>query len=492
MRRLLVLLLPFVVALLPVVPAAAADGPGAGRARPDGRWILDGHGRVLVLDGVNMVAKRAPYAPDRTGFGRDDARFLVRHGFTTVRLGLIWKAVEPQPGDYDDAYLARVRHTTRVLARQGIWTLLDFHQDLFNERFQGEGAPDWAVQDDGLPAEPQAGFPDNYFANTALNRAFDHFWANDAGPGGVGLQDRYAAAWAHVASYFSRTPRVLGLDVFNEPWAGTGWQQCANPAGCPVFDAGLQAFTQRVIDAVRAVDHRTGIFYEPEVLFNNGSQTHVLPRGRRLGFSFHDYCLTADAGTAESGGQQACDPADGLVWSNADAHVAESGDAPLLTEFGATRDRATLTAMVDRAAAHRTGWQYWAYCGCDDPTTTGPGSTQALVLDPSRPPRGRNVDHLKLRALVVPHPLAVSGTPRAWRFDRDTRVLRASWSTRRAGGPGSFRRGARTTVFVPRSVYPHGYQVRGRGGHVLRARGRALVVRQAARADRVRLAVRPG
>ena len=37
--------------------------------------------------------------------------------------------------------------------------LLDFHQDLFHERFQGEGAPDWAVQDDGLPAEPQLGFP---------------------------------------------------------------------------------------------------------------------------------------------------------------------------------------------------------------------------------------------------------------------------------------------------------------------------------------------
>src|SRR6476646_12280219 len=132
-------------------PAAAAASPAAAsgetpRARPSGRWVLDGHGRVLVLDGVNMVYKRAPYAPDAEGFGRDDARFLARHGLTTVRLGLIWKAVEPQPGEYDDAYLARVRHTTRVLARAGIWTLLDFHQDLFNERFQGEGEPDWAVQ----------------------------------------------------------------------------------------------------------------------------------------------------------------------------------------------------------------------------------------------------------------------------------------------------------------------------------------------------------
>ena len=51
----------------------------------------------------------------------------------------------------------------------------------------------------------------------------------------------------------------------------------------------------------------------------------------------------------------------------------------LLTEFGATTDQPTLRGMVQRASEHLTGWQYWAYCGCDDPTTTGPGATQAVV-----------------------------------------------------------------------------------------------------------------
>ena len=467
----------------------AADAP---RARPHGRWLLDPQGRVLVLHGLNMVYKRAPYAPDAEGFGRDDARFLARNGFTTVRLGLVWKAVEPSPGEYDDAYLARIRRTAQLLAREGIWTLLDFHQDLFNERFQGEGAPDWAVQDEGLPAEPQAGFPANYFGMPALNRAFDHFWADDPGPGGVGLQDRYAAAWAHVASYFAETPRVLGLDVFNEPWPGSQWEQCANPAGCPVFDAGLQAFTQRVIDAVRAVDRRTAVFYEPQVLFNSGSPTYVEPEGKRLGFSFHDYCLTADAGAGESGVQQACGQADDLVWSNAAAHVDSSGDAPLLTEFGATDQSATLTAMVDRAAKHRTGWQYWAYCGCDDPTTTGPGATQALVLDPAKPPRGRNVDHSKMRAIVVPHPLAVAGTPASYHFDRDSRVFEVAWSTARAGGPGRFAAASRTRLAVPRLVYRQGYAVRVTGGRVVSGPGaRTLVVAQSAGAHEVRVVVRP-
>lgn len=480
---------------LVVAPSASASAAAGdpSRVRPHGRWMLDASGRVLVLHGLNMVAKKTPYAPDATGFGRDDARFLARNGFTTVRLGVIWKAVEPEPGEYDDAYLARIRRTTRILAAQGIWTLLDFHQDLYNERFQGEGAPDWAVQDDGLPAEPQAGFPYNYFGMQALNRAFDHFWANDAGPGGVGLQDRYAAAWAHVASYVEGTPRVLGLDLFNEPWPGTGWEQCANPAGCPVFDAKLEAFSQKAIDAIRAVDRRTAVFYEPQVLFNNGSQTHVTPEGRRLAFSFHDYCLTADAGAGESGGQEGCAAFDDLVWSNTEAHVAESGDAPLLTEFGATTKQSTLTTMVDRAAEHRIGWQYWAYCGCEDPTTTGPGNTQALVFDPAKAPRGANVDWAKMRALVIPHPLAVSGTPVSYGFDRSTRVFRAVWSTARAGREGRFAAGSRTRIAVPRFVYRHGYVVRVTGGRVVSQPGaRTLVVAQERGAQRVRVVVRLG
>jgi endoglycosylceramidase len=484
-----------VVALLSLVlvgttaPSYAAEGRGS-RAVPHGQWLLDPHGRVLMLHGLNMVYKTGSYAPDAVGFGADDARFLARNGFTTVRLGLIWKAVEPQPGVYDTAYLRRIRHTTKVLARHGIWTLLDFHQDLYNEKFQGEGAPDWAVLDDGLPAQPQAGFPGNYFGMPALNRAFDHFWANDPGPGDIDLQDRYSGAWAKVAQVFRSTPKVLGLDLFNEPWPGSTWQTCANPAGCPAFDGMLQDFTERQIAAIRAVDRRTTVFYEPHVLFNSGAETHVEPAGRRLAFSFHDYCLSAEAGT-EGSVQQACQQADDLVWGNTAAHTAATGDAPLLTEFGATTDGPTITAMVDRAARNLTGWQFWAYCGCDDPTTTGPGAEQALVLDPSKPPRRKNVDHGKLRALLVPHLLAVAGTPTKDRYHRDTHRYVARWSTAAAGGKGRWGAGSRTMLFVPPSLYPHGYRVQVSGGHVVR-HGRTLVVAQSAHARRVRVVVTRG
>jgi endoglycosylceramidase len=75
-----------------------------------------------------------------------------------------------------------------VLAKRRIFTLLDFHQDMFNERFQGEGWPDWQTLDDGLPAAPQNGFPGNYLTMPALQRAYDHFWANNPAAG-VPLQE---------------------------------------------------------------------------------------------------------------------------------------------------------------------------------------------------------------------------------------------------------------------------------------------------------------
>src|SRR3954453_9470125 len=146
---------PLLTALLALAaacaPAAAAPKLPLGHA---GRWITDAQGRVVVLHGFNMVSKRPPYAPDAIGFGADDARFLAREGYDTVRLGVIYKAVEPAPGVYDDAYIARIVRTVNTLGRHGIVSLVDVHQDLYNERFEGEGWPDWAVLDDDLPAEP--------------------------------------------------------------------------------------------------------------------------------------------------------------------------------------------------------------------------------------------------------------------------------------------------------------------------------------------------
>jgi endoglycosylceramidase len=467
-------------------PANAAVAPPVDHA---GRWITDARGRVVIVHGVNMVYKRPPYAPDAIGFDDADAAFLAREGFNAVRLGVIWKAVEPQPGVYDDAYLDRIAKTVAVLRRRNILTQLDFHQDQLNERFYGEGFPDWAIQDDGLPNKPDFGFGPNYLLLASLERAFDHFWANDPGPDGVGLQDHYAAAWRHVAQRFRGDRGLLGYDLFNEPFPGTVWEPCVSLTGCPEFDAKLSAFNAKVIGAIRSVDPRGLAWYEPNVIFNNGPATHVVSGGdRHAGFSFHDYCLFEPQTRSNTG----CDPFDDLVFANAEKHVAGTGDALMLTEFGATDDAGNNEAMVDRADRTRVSWMWWAYCGCDDPTTSGPGTAQALVLDPSRPPTGDNLQTAKLDTVVRPYPRLVSGTPRSWSFARDTKTFRAEYINARTGGAGAFAAWARSEFLVPARQYPDGYAAQVSGGAITSSPG-ATVLRVAAcpGATTIRVTVTP-
>ena len=475
---------------------AATPAPAALKAAQDeplgheGRWITDRKGRVVVLHGFNMVYKRPPYYPIHAGFGRNDAKFLTRNGFNTIRLGVIYAGVEPEPGQYDDAYLAKIAKTQRMLARHGIYSLLDWHQDMYNERFEGEGWPDWAVIDDGMPAEPKNGFPANYLGMPALNRAFDHFWANDPGPEEVGLVERYAAAWKHFAGRFRAMPGSLGYDLMNEPWPGSTYPSCVSTEGCPAFDSGpLTEFTLATIRAIREADARNLAWYEPLLTFDFGADTsHGDPDDARAGFSFHIYCLPGAFG---SGTGDNCESFEELPLDNADARTAETGDALLVTEFGATDDLATLERVAQLADDHMVGWQEWHYCACDEPTSQAAPDVQAIVVDPKKPPRGDNLKRDKLEVLSRPYPQVVAGTPQEWKFDPEERTFELVYETKRASGKGRFRRGL-TGVFVPRLHYPNGYRVQVRGAKVESRRGaKHLRLRTRRGADAVHATVRP-
>lgn len=471
-----------------LVPAGADAKPGepVGPLASSGRWFTDAKGRVVVLHGLNMVAKRPPYQPAALGFGPDDAEFLARNGFNTVRLGMIYTGLEPSPGEVNDDYIERSRRTERQLARRGIFTMLDFHQDLYNERFGGEGWPAWATLDDGQPAAPMPGFPLTYVSSPGLNHAFDNFWANAAGPDGAGLQDHYAAAWAQVARAFRREDSVLGYDLMNEPWPGSTFTSCLSTVGCPAFDRDqLAPMSRRAIAAIRAVEGRHIVFHEPHVLFNFGVETNLPDLGRNLGFSFHDYCLTGlIAGTPPT-----CEGVEALAFDNADAYSERTGDSLILSEFGATQDIATLERIARYADEHMVSWQEWHYCGCDDPTTSGPGEIQALVKDPERPPRGANVFTAKLAALARPYPQLVAGTPKRWSFDPESRGFELTYSARRVSGSGRFRRGT-SLVFLPAIQYPRGYRVAVDGATVTSDRNaKRLLLRAKRGAARVELRV---
>ena len=487
-------------AALALVCAASAVAAPTTPLGHHGRWITDADGRVVLLHGVNMVYKRPPYHPAAGGFDDDDAAFLAEHGFNTVRVGLVYKAVEPQPGGYDDAYIEEIAATEETLARHGIFSQLDFHQDLYNERFGGEGWPNWATIDDGVPAEPLTGFPASYITSPGLNVAFTNFWLNRAGPGGVGLQNRYAAAFRHVAARFAPREHTIGYDVMNEPWPGLFWPTCATPLGCPLFDAfTLAPFHRRVISRIREVEPQKLIWYEPNVIFNFGADSHHPATGDpAAGFSFHVYCL-AGAFAIPGLPPLACETLDGLVFDNADRQASQTGDALLLSEFGATDDLGVIRRNVESAEEHMVSWQYWHYCACDDPTTSGPG-VQALVIDANQPPSGDNVKAEKLDVLARPYPQLVAGTPLGFDFRESSRRFELSYSTAGRGGadfaPASEAEMAdprlRTEVFVPPRHYPGGYDIDVRGAAIASAPGaRVLELVACPGADRVDTALAP-
>jgi endoglycosylceramidase len=435
-------------------PPARAAGAAA-EVGHEGRWLVDRSGRVLVLHGVNMVAKRPPYLPSALGFGADDARFLRAQGFSTVRLGIILAGLEPQAGVFDDAYLEGIVRTIGVLRRAGLLVLVDVHQDYFTQSTGGEGFAEWMVTrraPDGSAARPDA-FP------------FDGFWADDGG-----VQAAFAEAWRHIAARLRAVPGVLGYDLFNEPFPGSREQECARLEGCPAFDRGvLNPFYRRVIAAVRAADRRRMVFYEPQVIFNQGAASSIGRLGdARAGFSFHVYC-------SERPSTPPCSQRRAGAFANAERQAARGRDALLLTEFGATDDLAEIGRVLDLADRHRVGWQEWAYWN-EDPCCAR--DHEGLVRSLGAPPAGDNVKADKLAVLARPYPRAVAGTPRRWAWSASRGVFTAEWSTARAGG-GRFARGLDSLLELPRAAFPRGYRATVTGGSV-RSRPNARTVRIAA------------
>ena len=131
----------------PYLPAPAAASTGPARLRVEGRHFVDEGGRVVLLRGVNLAgdSKVPPFDPIDDPSQLDP---LPSMGFNAVRLQFIWEAFEPEPGVYDDSYLARMVEVAEACGTRGLHVVVDIHQDgfsRFSARGCGTGFPAWAV-----------------------------------------------------------------------------------------------------------------------------------------------------------------------------------------------------------------------------------------------------------------------------------------------------------------------------------------------------------
>ncbi len=434
--------------------------------RRSGAWLVDEQGRVVILHGVNAVWKQAPYvAPDSVeGFSAADADWLAAHGFNSVRLGVLFAGVMPQPHVVDTAYLDKIDRVVQLLAARDIYVLLDFHQDLFGTRYQGEGFPDWATQPSRFDRVSRAGFPFNYFTPSA-SQAFDRLWSN-----ADGLQDDYRLAWTAVAARWSRQDHLMGYDLINEPWPGSSWPRCAAPQGCTRFESEqLQGLYLRVLAGIRSVDPDNLVWLEPQILFDFGSRSHLGESAvddGQLGLSWHNYCLPETLLQA-SGLKKlsTCDALEKHVYTNARAASERLGAASLMSEFGASDDTFDIRRIVGYADKNLTGWTYWSYKNWADPTTQAQGSGAQSIFGSDT--NFASAKKPKLEILERPYPQAVAGTPQSFAYDVAANTFALRYSTMLPDGSSA---GARVTeVYVPALHYPAGYNVQIQGGHVVSA-----------------------
>ena len=218
-----------------------------------------------------VQASKAAFAQSTAPASGDDFAQMRALGFDVVRLVLNWSQLEPTPGTYSATYLARVAQVVGWARQQGIYVILDMHQDQYSRYILpadvksapagctpsggSDGAPAWAVQTDGKAGCALYGIDE---LNPAEQQAFFNFWHNApvAAPAknapGTGLQDHYIGALAALAHRFEADPAVLGYELMNEPQPGSnGSLPAAN--GYDASSQELYPFYTRAIEALTGV-----------------------------------------------------------------------------------------------------------------------------------------------------------------------------------------------------------------------------------------------
>jgi len=452
----------------------------------EGRFV-DAAGRHLILNGINVGAKHKSTQYVSWHQPADFAR-MRQWGFNCVRLLIIWAAIEPECGKYDEAYLRRIDKRIAWAKANGLYVLVDMHQDLWGEKVPGgDGAPAWATLDAGRKHVHKSDhWGDAYLTSPMIQTAFDNFWANKPGPDGVGIQDRFALAWRHVAKRYADEPAVIGYDLLNEPFPGTpilmttarlaqklgeilgpqdapqgvlgltrlladrdgrrkavdvlrdvekfrALMDAAGPSITAFERTKLSAMYARVGKAIREVDPRHILFLEPSPLANLGIPSDVRPVKRPDGkpdplqaFAPHAYDIVTETPGA---GDPSTERMAFILGRLAEA--SRKLNMPMvLGEWGAFQHRNAIPVtqltirMLEDALAGTTFWYF------------------------SKGTETR--DFFKM--LRRPYPPEVAGRILRYRLEPSTSVFTCQWRE----DPGAKQP---TRIYVPETWYPSGVEV---------------------------------
>lgn len=423
---------------------SAENSQSAGSLRitgtPNGHFFVDEHDRTVILHGVNVGKKTAPFIRPESEFNAGDIERIRSWGFNVVRLGVIWEGIEPTRGEIDGSYLDRVEELVRQFTDSGIHVFIDMHQDLYSREFDGDGAPSWAVDTGWFDFDRSSPWAFDY-ADPAVARAFDHFWQNDHE-----LQEEFARSYAAVARRVGEIDGVIGYELFNEPAPGI-------TTVYKFEQRHLRAFYNRITRALRAEDSSTPIWVEPNAPFNHGVSSSLSGlEADELVFSFHNYA-GQPAHYIGSGPWNVVDSIGKRLYKRVMRKGRKKADGlgavPILTEYCPGNNYEETAYIADLADQYMTGWTYWEYknSGTRTSGTAGTMADHEAVVD----------------RLVRPYPPAIAGVPQEYGFNRDSGRFTLRYAPTNVG--------RKTVLFVPDRQYPDGYQIDVGGGSVASTNG---------------------
>lgn len=228
-------------------------------------WFRDSEQRYVLFRGINLSSrtKLPPYLPILPLNVQDlnDETIIAFHeesktrelqfdnlkelGFNVVRLLVMWKAIEPVPNPHPEVllpeavkYLNCMTEIIDILYERGIFVIIDFHQDVANDVFDGDGFPNWVSNSIKLPQFILSsklyrilqlfGFKRyhnklwglQYLFNELVRSTLYDFWKNSGKDEPRTHLEKTIGATARFFQSMCGNqghPAILGYDLFNEP-----------------------------------------------------------------------------------------------------------------------------------------------------------------------------------------------------------------------------------------------------------------------------------
>ena len=392
-------------------------------------FILDNEGRYSVFHGVNVIIKLPPYLPDLDKFDplnslntENDLKTMKKMGFNMVRLGVIWEAVERQPGVYDMEYLQKVEEIINTLGKNGIYTMVDAHQDAFSRNFCGEGVPYFYTNELGYDKKCNANIVTQFlgFVGTCKNLDYFNFTYDENGLPVIddckknsfieyhflaefssaykkfyenvnNIQDKFVEFWKVVATKFKGNKYVLGYDLWNEPSPGGFLEDFKNIIpGRPDLYSVLPLY-KKVNEALRDIDPNYILYFEntpiPDTLPIMGGLVWGTMKEKPGDdnepqvYNFHSYCCVSGANACENGEASLKNSLNLCPKFHKNKFKTEMDNArnnlhvPMfVTEFGACSDSQAcyneIMNVISICEENFISWSYWNYKPYGDHTTT--------------------------------------------------------------------------------------------------------------------------